>query len=132
MQQLEMELKKKGKTPYIIPTGGSTKIGALGYLNCISEVKNQSNDINIVFDHLIHATGSGGTQSGLIIGKELYYPKLKIIGINVGDKKEDLEREIRNIMMDFKKEWKLDLDITNSGIKVIDGYFGKGYGIPSE
>ena len=35
-------------------------------------------------------------------------------------------------MIDFKKEWKLDLDITNSGIKVIDGYFGKGYGIPSE
>ena len=45
MQQLEMELMKKGKTPYIIPTGGSTKIGALGYLNCILEVKNQSNDI---------------------------------------------------------------------------------------
>ena len=132
MQQLEMELKKKGKTPYIIPTGGSTKIGALGYINCILEVKKQSNDINIAFDHLVHATGSGGTQSGLIIGKELYYPELNIIGISVGDKKEDLEKEIRNIMIDFKKKWKFNLDINNSGIKVLDGYSGKGYGIPSE
>lgn len=132
MQQLETELRKQGKRPYVIPTGGSTDVGALGYINCVLEIIKQSNDQDISFTHLIHATGSGGTQAGLLIGKRLYSPRMKIVGIGVGDPKEDLEKEILKIVIQFKKEWDLDLDFNNSEIEVLEGYSGEGYGIASD
>ncbi|MHA2306423.1 MAG: D-cysteine desulfhydrase family protein [Candidatus Hodarchaeales archaeon] len=132
MQQLETELKKQGKIPYVIPTGGSTKVGALGYINFISEIMKQSNKMDIIFSHLIHATGSGGTQAGLFIGNRLYSPKMIIVGVGVGDPKEELEKEILDIIIQFKKEWDLALDFNNSEIEVLEGYSGEGYGIASD
>ncbi len=132
MKQLETELKKQGKLPYIIPTGGSTKVGALGYINCISEIMKQSNNLDISFSHLIHASGSGGTQAGLLIGKKLYSPKITIVGVGVGDPKEELEKEILEIIIQFKKEWDLELNFNNSEIEVLEGYSGEGYGLASD
>jgi D-cysteine desulfhydrase family pyridoxal phosphate-dependent enzyme len=132
MMKVEEELRAKGKKPYMIPTGGSTSVGALGYLNCVFEITKQSKELEVDFDHLIHSTGSGGTQSGLLIGKELYSPDLEILGINVGDPTERLQKEIKEIIRNFNKDWRLELMIGDEEIKILEGYFGEGYGIPTQ
>ena len=132
MLKVEEELRTKGKKPYMIPTGGSTSIGALGYLNCISEIAKQSKEIGVTFSHLIHSTGSGGTQSGVIIGRELYYPELEILGVNVGEPKEELTKIIKWIIKNFNDDWELELMIEDEMIKILEGYFGEGYGIPNQ
>lgn len=132
MKKIENELISQGKIPYIIPTGGSTKIGALGYINCISEIKKQAQKLDITFYHFIHATGSGGTQAGTLLGTELYYPELEVLGINVGEPKGELDRIVQGIISEFIEEWDLKITIKNDSIKVLDNYYGEGYGIPNQ
>jgi L-cysteate sulfo-lyase len=132
MKKIEEDLRLEGKKPYVIPTGGSTKIGALGYLKCLSEIQLQSNEMNIIFNYFIHSTGSGGTQSGVLIGKELFYPNLKVLGVSEGEPKEKLIDEIKKIILEFDKEWKTDINFEKIEINVLEGYFGEGYGIATQ
>ncbi|NNE62631.1 MAG: D-cysteine desulfhydrase family protein, partial [Gammaproteobacteria bacterium] len=66
MEELSQQLRDDGKNPYIIPGGGSNEIGALGYVNAAIELTTQANDQSLRIDHLVHATGSSGTQAGLV------------------------------------------------------------------
>jgi L-cysteate sulfo-lyase len=132
MEEVEEELRAKGKRPYIIPTGGSTKVGALGYLNSILEIAKQSKELGVNFDFFVHSTGSGGTQAGVLIGKEIYYPELEVLGINVGAPKERLQRKIKEIIKDFTEEWELDIRVKKDMIKILDDYYGEGYAIPNQ
>ncbi len=68
MAQLAGQLKGQGRKPYIIPGGGSNPVGALGYVTCALELMDQANNIGVAFDSLVHATGSAGTQAGLVVG----------------------------------------------------------------
>ena len=81
-------LKNNGLQPYFIPGGGSNSIGALGYVKCAFELTNQINNLSISFDYLIHATGSTGTQAGLVVGLEGINSKLPVLGISVRQHKE--------------------------------------------
>ena len=71
MSEREEELKSNGRKPYLIPTGGSNALGALGYVNCLAEIKEQAKALDVNFDFFVHAAGSSGTQAGMLIGKEL-------------------------------------------------------------
>ncbi len=132
MNRIEKKLKKIGKKPYIIPTGGSTDIGAFGYLNCIAEIAEQSKESGVNFNYFVHSTGSGGTQSGMLIGKQLYYPELEILGISEGEPKEKLRKIIKRIIQNFNEVRGLNLMIGEDLIKILEGYFGEGYGIPNQ
>ena len=63
------ELKKQGLNPYIIPGGGSNVIGALGYVNAAQEIVNDFKSENVKLDYIVLATGSSGTQAGLVAGE---------------------------------------------------------------
>ena len=67
MEDLAQKLRDDGKNPYIIPGGGSNEIGALGYVNAAIELMTQANNRSLRIDHLVHATGSSGTQAGLVL-----------------------------------------------------------------
>ena len=74
MQQ-EMEiaadrLRSEGARPYVIPGGGSNPVGALGYVNAAFELIEQAASRGLKIDYLVHATGSAGTQAGLVVGME--------------------------------------------------------------
>src|SRR5690606_34080589 len=83
MEHLADRLKGEGKTTYIIPGGGSNEIGALGYVNAALEILTQANDLGLQIDHLIHATGSAGTQAGLVTGLAACNAGIPVLGIGV-------------------------------------------------
>ena len=128
----EKELLELDKNPYLIPTGGSNVIGALGYINCVSEINIQAQQMNIDFDHFVHATGSSGTQAGLLIGKNLFYPELNIISISSGESKEYLVNETKKIVKDFQFQYEQGIDMNQMPIDVATGYASEGYGVASE
>jgi D-cysteine desulfhydrase family pyridoxal phosphate-dependent enzyme len=132
MKVRERELLNQGKKPYLIPTGGSTAIGAFGYINCISEIARQAQQMNINFDYFVHATGSSGTHAGVLIGKELFYPELQVISISSGESGDYLRDETEAIIRDFQSRFEQRLDISQESIEVITGYSGLGYGIASK
>lgn len=61
------QLRQDGLRPYLIPTGGSTPVGALGYLESYAELA----DSGRTFDEIVFANGSGGTHAGLLAAREL-------------------------------------------------------------
>jgi L-cysteate sulfo-lyase len=69
MLRLAEELGAAGKKPYIVPGGGSNRIGALGYANAAYESAGQYTcDQGLKVDHIVDATGSAGTRAGLATG----------------------------------------------------------------
>jgi L-cysteate sulfo-lyase len=115
MQAVADEVRANGGRGYIIPGGASNHIGALGYVNCALELVNQANERGLVIDHLVTATGSAGTQGGLIVGLKAMNAGIPLFGIGVNAAREEQEQKV----FDLACETACD-------------YVGDGYGIPTE
>ncbi|MDR2442555.1 MAG: D-cysteine desulfhydrase [Deltaproteobacteria bacterium] len=126
-------LRLKGRKPFIIPGGAADPIGALGYVSCAQEIASQMTSTGLDFDYVVCASGSGGTQSGLLAGFKATNTPLQVVGINVRRaKKEDQENIIHSLT-----DRTLELLGINSGIeedKVIcfENFLGPGYSIPDQ
>ena len=123
------EIKKEGTNVYFIPGGGSNKIGALGYVECINEIIHDPQGIQ--FDHIIHGTGSSGTQAGLLAGRKYYNYNVPITGISVRFKK-DIQEE--KVFTEAKSTCEfLGCDVLDrSEVVAFDDYVGPGYGLPTD
>ena len=125
------KLSVQGSKPYFIPGGGSNPVGALGYVECALELCSQMNLNSLIFDRLIHATGSTGTQAGLVTGLESLQSKLPVLGISVRQpRKKQIQAVYELVCKTVEK-----LDVPEIGIGAVDaedGYVGEGYGIPTE
>ena len=73
------DLKAKGTNVYFIPGGGSNPIGSMGYVECLNEIIKENEKYN--FSHIVHATGSSGTQAGLLAGRIYFNCNIPVIGI---------------------------------------------------
>jgi L-cysteate sulfo-lyase len=127
------ELRDKGHNPYYMYLGGSTPLGAAGYLNAMLELAYQAADQGIQFDYLVHATGSGGTQAGLVLGAKAFNSNIKIIGAldSLKEKQEQIDR-VKKIIDEAKDQFELDLNVRDEDLVVYNEYSGGGYGFMSE
>lgn len=123
------ELKAEGWNPYVIPTGGSTGLGALGYMRCVEEIVNESKKLGVSFDWVVHPIGSGGTQAGLLAGQKYFGGQFKVYGIAADD--EDFAPEILKIGQEINQILEADLTIAPEEIYLNYDYFGPEYGVPS-
>jgi len=62
------ELKAEGRRPYVVGSGGSSPVGALGYVSCAREIQAQEAALGLRFGTVIVANGSHGTHAGLAAG----------------------------------------------------------------
>ena len=117
--------QESGKVYYKIPTGGSNAIGALGYVNCVKEISEQT---DIKFDYICCAEGSGGTHAGVAMGAKLFMPETKVIGMMVDT--DPFEEITTNIMKGLAELLELDFVPTVDDVHLVD-VCGAGYAIPS-
>jgi len=123
-------LRGEGHRPYFIPGGGSNEIGALGYVVCANEIVAQSAAAKIDYDWIVMATGSTGTQAGLVAGLHALDRNLPVMGISVRQAREAQIRAVHRLTA--KTLEKLGAaEIALSRICVDDGYVGDGYGMPA-
>ena len=76
-------LRAEGDKPYVIPGGGSNRVGALGYVSCAQELVQQADEMGLRIDRLVTATGSAGTHAGLLVGLEGCNAGIPVLGIGV-------------------------------------------------
>ena len=128
-EKIIKDMKSKGTNVYFIPGGGSNAIGALGYVECLNEIIKENNKYN--FTQIVHATGSSGTQAGLLAGKKYFNCSNTITGICVRHKKDI---QIDKVYAEAKKACeKLKCKILDkSDVIAYDEYIGSGYGEPTE
>ncbi|GAA0178754.1 pyridoxal-phosphate dependent enzyme [Clostridium sediminicola] len=127
LKEVQDKLEKEGKKAYIIPTGASFGIGNFGYLKAVEEISKQCKEEENKFDYIVTAIGSGGTYTGLSLGKKLYLPETKIVGINVCDDKEHFTERIKKIWKESFAFMDKEIPLVDGDINIIDGYVGLGY-----
>ncbi|NHH99161.1 D-cysteine desulfhydrase [Oceanimonas sp. MB9] len=131
MEELASELKAGGKKPYIVPGGGSNEIGALGYVNCALELLGQANDAGLRIDHVVHATGSAGTQAGLVTGLSGSNSRIPVLGIGVRVPREQQEANVFRLAERTAEKLGIPGAVKREDVVANCDYVGEGYGIPA-
>jgi len=132
MQDFAESLIEKGKNPYIIPGGGSNAIGALGYVNCARELTEQASEIGLKVDALVHATGSAGTQAGLVAGLAAIQSDIHLLGIGVRAPKDKQEQMVFDLAQKTADYLDTGIKIERDKVRAICDYVGAGYGLPTD
>ncbi|MCB1344130.1 MAG: D-cysteine desulfhydrase [Rhodobacteraceae bacterium] len=132
MEAVAETFRAKGRNVYTIPGGGSNPTGALGYVNCAFELMTQINDLGLVFDHLVHATGSAGTQAGLIAGLKACNAGLPLLGIGVRAPRPVQEENVFKLACATAEKLGCAGVAARDDVVANTDYVGAGYGIPTE
>ncbi len=132
MEDVAENLRQQGKNPYIIPGGGSNAIGALGYVNCAIETLTQANDMGLKIDHFVTATGSAGTQAGLVVGLEATNSHIPLLGIGVRAPKEKQEENVFNLAVQTAEYMSMPGVVAREKVIADSSYVGGGYGVPTD
>ncbi|MGD8313691.1 MAG: D-cysteine desulfhydrase family protein [Syntrophobacterales bacterium] len=125
-------LQNSGRTPYVIPEGGSNAMGAWGYVRAVEELASDLATLPETEDQpatIIHATGSGGTTAGLILGVKLVGLNARVVGINVCNDRDYFLGVVGHICRTAIDTYQLNLPFSHEyDIEIVDGYVGSGYG----
>ncbi|MFK7762488.1 MAG: D-cysteine desulfhydrase [Roseobacter sp.] len=132
MQTLAAKLSDTGEVPYVIPGGGSNPIGALGYVNCARELVDQSIDIGLEIDAFMHATGSSGTQAGLVVGLAAIQSDIHLLGIGVRAPQEKQEQMVYDLAVRTAEYMDTGVTIQRDQVRANCDYVGAGYGVPTD
>ena len=127
MARRKGEMAQKGICAYDIPVGGSTALGALGYVLCFKEIMEQCRVIGVRPDRVVSVVGSGGTYAGLCVGADLYGPDVSVTGMAVDD--DPFEQICRQLKMEIGALLELDRILDDKNIEIYYN-FGAGYGVP--
>ncbi|MDO6488317.1 D-cysteine desulfhydrase [Colwellia sp. 6_MG-2023] len=130
--ELMVSLQNSGKQPYLIPMGGSNEIGSLGYIQCAQEVIDQIKDQDIALDHIVLATGSAGTQAGLLAGLILADVDIPVLGICVSRPADEQIQIVTELLEKTLTLIGLDPSLAKGRVFANGDYYGQGYGIPTD
>jgi 1-aminocyclopropane-1-carboxylate deaminase/D-cysteine desulfhydrase-like pyridoxal-dependent ACC family enzyme len=128
MDRAADDVRRLGGTPYVIPIGASTPLGAAAFVEAIAEIGTQIDPPDVI----IHATSSGGTQAGLVAGCALAGWRTRVVGISADESAASLERDIRGILSGLGPLLGFEAHRFDGAQVDVDAAFvGSGYGIPT-
>jgi len=131
MAQLAERLRAEGRKPYVIPGGGSNAIGALGYVTCALELVAQANEAGLAIDRLVTATGSTGTQAGLVAGLEGARAGIPVLGISVRAPKAVQEEKVFRLAEQTADLLGVAGAVRREAVVANSDHVGAGYGVPT-
>jgi D-cysteine desulfhydrase family pyridoxal phosphate-dependent enzyme len=119
---------REGKTPYLVPYGGSNATGALGYAFAMKELIDQ----NVSADWIVFASSSGGTHTGLLLGQRIFGFNGRILGISVDESEEWLKSEVSRLASATSEKVGERIEFTPADVLVNANYCNAGYGVVTE
>lgn len=131
VEDIARDLRRQGRTPYVIPLGGSTPLGAAAFANAGLELLEQLNGRGIRADAIVHASGSGGTQAGLYTAMKVTQSGIRVQGISVGPTQEVVTSRVRGLAEELVTLLRLDWKPHPDDIVVTDEYVGERYAVPT-
>jgi len=131
MERIASQVSADGGKPYIVPGGASTPLGALGYVACAEEILAQSFEQSLPIDHVVCASGSGGTHAGLVAGFFGNQSGIPVTGISVRADKASQEDKVHALANEVSQLAGGTQAIPAAEIQVEDGFVGPGYSLSS-
>ena len=129
MEEAAAAQAQAGSRPYVIPLGGSTGLGALGYVLAMQELKEQADAAGLRFDRIVVGSSSGGTQAGMLAGARLAGLGGQVLGISIDEEAHTLQARVAGLANETAALLDRPMQFTPDDVAVDDGYLGQGYGI---
>ncbi len=123
------ELRAAGRHPYPVPRGGATPLGALGYVRASVELAGQLAGLDEPPAGLWLATGSCGTQAGLVAGAALTGARYQVVGVTVSRPAAEAASRVRDLAAAAAALAGTGAELPAPDVR--DGWIGPGYGVPS-
>ncbi len=137
-EEAAAEHRAAGRRVYVIPVGGSVPaadmdrpLGAVAYVDAFAEMLGQAKAAGFLPDAVVHSTGSGATQAGLIVGARVLAPGTRVIGISVSDPKDAFREIVHGVVEATQRELGTGSVTAPDDIIVHDEFIRDGYGIVS-
>lgn len=124
-------LRDGGEKVYVIPGGGSNRVGALGYVACAQELMQQADEMGLRIDRLVTATGSAGTHAGLVVGLDGCNANIPVLGIGVRLPKERQEANVHRLAEETADYVGMRGGVPRASVVANCDYVGPGYGQPT-
>jgi len=121
------QLKEAGMSPYGIPVGGSTPLGAWGYIEFVRELNQQLTEAKETVTDIVLACGSGGSAAGIALGVHLSGMKARVHAIIVCDSRDYFLAHVQHTIAALGADCRAENILT-----IHDGYKGGGYAVSSE
>jgi len=125
------ELAAAGRKGYLIPGGGSNPLGALGYVACAQEIQAQTFELGLDFQTILCASGSAGTQAGLVTGVQGCTLNVPVLGINVSRTREAQEALVYGLVQETAEYLGLRAAVPRETVTCFGDYVGPGYSLPT-
>ena len=117
-----------GKKPYLVPYGGSSPTGALGYAFAMEEFMDQNTKV----DWIIFGTSSGGTHAGLVLGQRVFGFKGKVLGISIDEPESQLKAHVSKLASQASEKLGERIEFTGDDVLANENYCQAGYGVFGE
>jgi D-cysteine desulfhydrase len=122
-------LSAAGRKAYAVPYGGSSPLGALGYLFALRELVEQLEKLQVRADSMFVTTGSCGTHAGILAGIKYFDARIPLYGISVSLGAAECARRIRLLVSGVSNLVEKELALNESDVSVEDRYLPPGYGV---
>ncbi len=114
-----------GKKPYLVPYGGSSPTGALGYAFAVEEFMKQK----VHADWMVFGTSSGGTHAGLVLGQRVFGFKGKVLGISIDESEGWLKEHVSALASSASEKFGKRIEFTQADVLANANYCRAGYGV---
>jgi D-cysteine desulfhydrase len=125
---LARELRAAGRRPYVLPRGGATPVGDAAYADAAAELDDQLRGAGVQPAAVVLATGSCGTQAGLLAGASWLQVPYRVTGILVSRPRAESAARILSLARSTARLLKLRTRIRERDVYAEDGYLGPGFG----
>ena len=125
LQETYDEAVSTGRKPYLVPYGGSSPTGALGYAFAMEEFMKQ----NVHADYIVFGTSSGGTHAGLVLGQRVFGFKGKVLGISIDEPEPWLKKNVSALASDASEKLEERIEFTPADVLANADYCKAGYGV---
>ena len=120
-----------GRIPYVIPVGGSSPVGALGYVSGTDELVRQLQAMGASPSRLYFGSGSRGTQAGLTLGAKLSRASYALWGVAVSAGEAQKVVRAMNAANEAAALLGVPTRVDRADLFTDQGFIGEGYGIPT-
>jgi 1-aminocyclopropane-1-carboxylate deaminase/D-cysteine desulfhydrase-like pyridoxal-dependent ACC family enzyme len=131
VREIVDDMRARGKRPYVIPVGGSSGVGALGYLFGTRELVDQLDAMALAPTRLYYASGSRGTQAGLELGWRVFSPSYRLCGIAVSGGEDEKRARAARIATEAAALAGAGIAIAPDELSTNQDFIGDGYGVPT-
>jgi D-cysteine desulfhydrase len=128
LQETFEKAVQAGKRPYLVPYGGSSPVGALGYAFAVDELVKQNTNA----DWIVFGTSSGGTHAGLTLGKRVFGYQGKVLGISIDESEAWLKAHVSALASDASELLGNRITFTPEDVMATAAYCQAGYGVLTE